>query len=161
MASAFLTKEIVEQAVNMIRPGVLGLINREGKLVLYVVVLDPAAKSGQAPGKAVLWEAAIGEQNRKRWPRNYAQFALAKAELTLRTGLPAHLILRDAPHHYQKGDFKFGGSDIRNGIIVAASGLDWYHDYMVSGAVAAMCHGLVLAAAEKEYALDTHFIGET
>jgi hypothetical protein len=155
MSSAFLTKEVVEQAVGMIKPGIEALIKSEKKVVLYIVVLDPAAGS-----KAVLWEAAIGDPDRKQWPRDYAHFAHSKADLTYRTGLPAHLVLRNAPHLYQEGDFKFGGSEIRNGLIVAASGLDWHLDYMISGAIAAMCHGLVIGLLEKEYARDTHFIGE-
>jgi hypothetical protein len=157
MASAFLTKEVVERAVGMIKPGIEALIKSEKKAVLYAVVLDPTA----APAKAVLWEAAIGEPDRKKWQRDYCHFAHCKAELTLRTGLPAHLVLRNAPHLYQKDDFKFGGSEIRNGLIVAASGLDWHLDLAISGAIAAICHGFLLGLSEKEYAKDTHFIGET
>jgi hypothetical protein len=156
MASAFLTKELVEQAVGFLKPGIEALIRQEKKVVIYIVVLDPAA----APQKQVLWEAAIGNPDKKSWPRDYAHFAHAKAELTLRTGLPAHLVLRSAPHLYREGDFKFGGSDTRHGIIVAASGLDWQHDLMVCGAVISMCYGLVLRSSEAEYAKDTHFIGE-
>src|SRR5262245_55264050 len=153
MASAFLTKAVVEQAVGIVKPGIEALIKSEKKVVLYVVVLDPTAAT-----KTVLWEAAIGDADRKKWQRDYAHFAHSKAELTLRTGLPAHLILRSSPHLYQKGDFKFGGSDIRNGIIVAASGLDWHLDFMLSGAIASICHGLVIGLAEKEYARNAHFI---
>ena len=159
MASAFLTKEVVERALGMIKPGIEALIKSEKKVVLYLVVLDPA--ESKAGAKTVLWEGAIGDSDRKKWPRDYCHFAHSKAELTLRTGLPAHLVLRNAPHLYREGDFKFGGSDIRNGIIVAASGLDWYLDLMISGAIAAMCHGFVIGLSEKEYAKDTHFIGET
>jgi len=154
MSSAFLTKAVVEQAVGIIKPGVEALIKSEKKVVLYVVVLDPTATT-----KTVLWESAIGDPDRKKWPRDYAHFAHSKAGLTFRTGLPAHLILRNAPHLYQAGDFKYGGSDIRNGIIVAASGLDWHLDFMISGAIAAICHGLVIGLSEKEYARNSHFIG--
>jgi hypothetical protein len=155
MSSAFLTKAVVEQAVGMIKPGIEALIKSEKRAVLHIVVLDPTATT-----KSVLWEASIGEPDRKKWQRDYAHFAHSKAELTLRTGLPAHQILRNAPHLYQEGDFKFGGSVLHHGIIVAASGLDWHLDFMISGAVAAMCHGIVIGLAEKEYAKDTHFIGE-
>jgi hypothetical protein len=155
MSSAFLTRSVVERAVALIQPGVEALIKSEKRSVLYIVVLDPAAAA-----KTVLWEGPIGDPDRKNWQRDYAHFAHSKADLTHRTGLPAHLILRNAPHLYQEGDFKFGGSDIRNGIIVAASGLDWHLDYAVSGAIAALCHGFILGSSEKEYARDTHFIGE-
>ena len=115
--------------------------------MLYVVVPGPMA-SAEKGKPVVLWEGAIGEPNKKKWQRDYAQFAHAKAAVTFRTGMPAHKVLRDFPHLYKKGDFKFGGSEIRNGIIVAASGLDWHFDFMVSGAIAAMCHGLCLRVAE-------------
>lgn len=156
MSSAFLTKAVVEEVLGLMKPCIEALIKREKKIVLYMVVLDPAAS-----GKTVLWEGAFGDPDRKKWPRDYAQFAHAKAELSLRTGLPAHLVLRSAPYLYREGDFKFGGSEVRNGLIIAASGLDWHHDFMICGAVASMCHGLVLRYSETEYAKDTHFIGET
>lgn len=166
MASALFTKAIVERAINLIRAGVTEDFIKQGKdrVVAYVVVLNPTLpfqfqylRSGPSETRVdarlpILWEGAIGEQDRSKWPRKYDQFARAKALVSWRTGLPSHVVQRDYPHMYEGGDFKYGGSTIVNGIIVATSGLDWNHDLAVSGMVASACHALTIGAFEKEFA---------
>jgi len=147
--SALLTPELAAQAVEILRPSIETLIkNQNGRLVIYIVILDPVAAAKGV--YEVLWEGPIGEANTDKWPKSYNEFAHAKTRVTFQTRLPSHLVRFHAPYMYQNGDFKFGGSDIRENLITGSSGLDWHHDYLVSATINATLHALCLGAIGTE-----------
>lgn len=161
MSSALLTKQIAQQAITIVAAGIIEEFIKKGngRMAAAIIVLDPTipfrplSALEALDGRhylPVVHEEIIGEQDPAKWPagRDYAAFARAKALVSWRTGLPTHLVQRDSPHLFQSGDFKYGGSAIVKGIIVATSGLEWYHDLAVSEAVAGMCHALTIGAAE-------------
>ncbi len=53
----------------------------------------------------------------------YERIAVEKAKVSWETGLPSRKVQQDAPHLYQNGMTKWGGSVIENGLIVAFSGV--------------------------------------
>lgn len=164
MSSAFLTKGIVEKAMHVITPGVQEqyIEQVKGRMVAWIVVVDPTIQYAEERDMPILWEGYIGEGIRSRWPENrdYQRFARAKAALSWRTGFPSHVVIRDHPELLQKGDFKFGGSVVHNGIVVGTSGLDWQHDLAVSGMIAVNCHALCIRAGEEALTKKALFIGD-
>ena len=59
------------------------------------------------------------------------------------TGLPSRQVQQESPHLYRHGDTKWGGSVVRNGLIVAFSGVQAVFDEMIAGwmadAIIALC----------------------
>ena len=76
-------------------------------------------------------------------PRKYRDIAHAKAALSLRTGKPSRVVQQEAPFLYQNGDVKFGGSSVRDGLVVAFSGVQSVYDEMLCeifiSVIVAMC----------------------
>lgn len=176
MNSALLTKALVAQVAEILRPSIEKIIALDPRRnVAYVIVPDPVITYATAkeyyavehtppgiiqnPG-TFLWEGAFGEQDRTEWANPYDKFAAAKTEISWRTGLPSHLVQRDYPHLYRHRDFKFGGSVVYKGIIVGTSGLAWQHDLAVSGMFATTLHAFCIGAFETEFARKPYFIGE-
>ncbi len=157
--SALLTSGLVQKAMEIIAPSIENLIRIDPtRKVIFIVVLDPvaAAENRWEP----LWQGAIGEQDQSKWARPYNEFAVKKTQVTLRTRMPSHVVQHDLAHLYAKGDFKYGGSEYRNGIVVGASGLAWHLDYAASSMTAGLLDAMVKGAFEIEYAKkDAHFIG--
>lgn len=150
MKSALLTRNIVEQAVAILRPGIEEFIKQQKRVAAAMVVLNPLV--GFETEGVILWEGTFGEQDKSKWP-NGERFDLnarKKALVSLRTGLPTHLVQQNRPHMYIDGDFKYGGSAVFEGIITAMSGLAWEHDLMYSNAAASLCHGLCLHACNQQ-----------
>ena len=155
-SSALLTKTLVEEAVRLVTPAIHEIIKLDSnRNVIYIAVFGPLADNQEQP----IWQGAVGEQNKDKWAKDYSEFALAKATVTLQTGLPSHIVQHEFAHLYVEGDFKFGGSEIRKGIIVGASGLAWRRDYAVSAMLAAVIDALVKGAFDAEYARRALFIG--
>jgi len=155
--SAFMTPELVGEAVRLVTPAIHEIIKLDPKRnAIYIYVFGPLADDLDQP----VWQGAVGEQDRSKWAKDYSKPALAKAAVSLRTGLPSHMVQREYAHLYVNGDFKYGGSEVRKGIIVAASGLAWHHDYAVSAMLAGAIDGLVKGKFDAEYARKTLFIGE-
>src|SRR3989344_5802107 len=158
MSSALLTKEIIAEAVEILRPGLEAFIIDQQRVVACIVVLDPTIYPPAEPVQ--IWNGSVGEQDRTKWPRPYDFYASKKAALTFRTRFPSHIVVFDKPHLLVEGDFKYGGSTIRDDLIVATSGLDWKHDLAVSEAVASLCRALCLKESETEFKREPFFIGE-
>jgi hypothetical protein len=147
--SRLLSPETVQTAVDILRPGIENLIRKQNRVALAVVVLNGNVPYTDGADLPEIWRGVIGEQDTSKWNgKNYMQNAGLKAALTWRTGLPAHVVLRTHPALLEMGDFKFGGSDIRPGIIAATSGMLWYHDLAVASAIVGMCEALTIGAFE-------------
>lgn len=83
------------------------------------------------------------ETNGKYEDAKYSRIAHAKAALTRRTGMSSREIQQRAPHLLQDGDVKWGGSVIRDGLVVAFSGVQAVYDEMIAdwmaSAIIAIC----------------------
>ena len=131
-----ITREICGQAWAMIEPALargadMGLVNgRRGSLV----VLDPSSSDG-----AILFTAhPDGDVHEET-----LGYAKGKAALALRTGRDTSTLRSHYPHLYQPGDIKYPGGVVRDGLVVAYSGVQGEIDEMVAewfvAAVRALC----------------------
>ena len=74
------------------------------------------------------------------------EYAKAKAKLVLRTGVDTSTLRNVAPHLYQPDDIKFPGGIIREGLIVAYSGVQGEYDEMISEWFASTVRGICRVA---------------
>ncbi len=150
MNSALLTREAAVQAVEFVRPAILGMMERQHvkRSALHIIVLDPVVPFREAPlGDAplpILHEEDLGSIPREAWEHDYAAYAAEKVELTWRTGLGSHVAQQLYPHLFRPGDVKYGGSVNHQGIMVGASGVEWYYDEMFSLWVAGACRAICI-----------------
>lgn len=120
-----LSREICENAWAMIEPGLtrgadLGLLNGyEGSLV----VLDPAAGDG-----SILFTAHPGGRVHEKT----LGYATAKAAVAFRTGRDTSTLRTHYPHLYREGDIIYPGGVVRDGLVVAYSGVQGEIDEMVA-----------------------------
>jgi hypothetical protein len=130
-----LTRELCEKAWETILPAIEKaaadgtVVRRAG----VVVVLDPTSAEG-----AVLFEGRVSDEDVDR----YGEIARAKAALTRRTGLPTARVASDAPFLFTDGDIKWGGSTIRDGLVVAFSGVQGQYDEVISEWMASAIRGM-------------------
>lgn len=134
--SYILTRKLVEQAINIVRPSIVALLGSElthGRRNLHLVV-------GLSTSGSTLLEESFG--NKDEWEHPYAPIAIAKAGLCARTGMVARNVQKDAPWLYELGDTRYVGGVIENGLVVAASGLQDHFDEMISWMVLSAIQGL-------------------
>ncbi len=132
-----ISEEICDLAWCMVRQGVNAARNDgvTNKLAGTIVVLHPRDGS-------VLFTETI-ETNGTRDDDKYKRIAHAKAQLSKRTKMSSREVQQRAPHLLQDGDVKWGGSVIRDGLIVAFSGVQAVFDEMIAewmaSAIIAIC----------------------
>jgi hypothetical protein len=164
-SSALLTKALVKQVADILKPSIEAIIALDpSRSVACVAVLDPTIPYDHQfinRDDPLLWQESFGEPDKTKWKNPYDEFALKKAHLSWRTGLPSHLVQRHQPHLLLKEDFKFGGSVCYEGIIVGTSGLAWHHDLAISGLFASTLHAFVIGAFEVDLARKPYFVGLT
>jgi hypothetical protein len=151
-----LTGEMAIEAVQLYRPMIEGFLGKyPDRVAAHVVVLDPSVPLEEAVESAILYQETFGEKDRSKWPqgREYDMYALHKAALSRDTGLPGHIVIRDRPHLLSRNDFKYPGSENRNDIVVATSGLKyWWEDYIISAGIASALQSICIGNAESELA---------
>lgn len=132
-----LTEEICEQAWNVVYDGIHAAANNviTNKLAGTIVVLHPVDGTK-------IFEQTI-DSNGRHDDAKYRRLAHAKAHLTRRTGMASREVQQRAPHLLQYSDVKWGGSTVRDGLIVAFSGVQAAYDEMIAewmtSAIIAMC----------------------
>lgn len=103
-----------------------------------VIVLDPTS-----PERGVLFTGHVGEPEAK-----LLENATAKAAVTVRTGLDSSRVRQDFPHLYREGDIKWPGAILRDGLVVAFSGVQGEFDEMICewmvSAIRAICRDAML-----------------
>jgi len=141
---AGLTREICATAWKLIAPGIstaaqMGITNKHKGTIFVLDPTQPYAGQERLPSRAVLYAEAVCEEGNNK----YANIAEAKAYLSWRTGLPSRVVQQQAPHLYVAGMTKWGGSVVRDGLVVAFSGVQAVFDEMISGwmadAIIALC----------------------
>lgn len=122
---AGITAEICRVAWQICLPSVTTAANMgvTNKRAGTVVVLDPW--SGD-----VLFQARVDDDHPDK--EKYDEIALAKAVVSWQTGLDSRKVQQDAPHLYQPGMTKWGGSAVENKLVVAFSGVQAVFDEGIS-----------------------------
>src|SRR5690554_2171806 len=87
-----------------------------------VMVLDPAQPDAKKP----VFVAHVGE-----FDQEFLTNVEGKVAVTIRTGLDSSRVRQDFPHLYRAGDIKYPGAIIREGLIVAFSGVQGDFDEMI------------------------------
>ncbi len=93
----------------------------------------------------------------------YENIAAEKAQVSWVTGMPSRKVQQDAPHLYQTGMTKWGGSVIENGLVVAFSGVQAVFDEAIAGTMLRWIVALCQDEMTREGGvmdMDTSFIGE-
>lgn len=153
--SALLTQPMCERAWDVVLPAIRaaaddGVINKRAGTI---VVLDPTM--AYAPGVRVSSVAVYMEHVSLVYPEwdKYQKLAEAKAMLSWRTGRSSHDVQQNAPHLYlepqnadDQGDIKWGGSVVRDGLVVAFSGVQPEYDEWIADTMA----GLLIAMCRRE-----------
>lgn len=121
-----ITPAICDRAWNITFGSISGaaLTGTIDKVAGTIVVLDPL--NGE-----VLYTSQIDPSHEKA--EKYDQIAKAKAEVSLLTGLSSRRVQQDAPHLYQPGMTKWGGSVVENNLVVAFSGVEAVFDEAIAG----------------------------
>ena len=134
MPQTIITKEMLETAWEVTREA-LETLHRNGFANNnngHIVVLSPIDGT-------VIFEESINDDT----PKKYLDFAYAKSQVSWREGKPSRVVQQEATFLYQDGDVKFGGSSVRDGFVVAFSGVQSVYDEMLSevfiSAIVAMC----------------------
>ena len=143
MSSGILTKEVVEKAVDILRPCIKEFLRSHTKRQhLAIVVTAVEAINPPDPLRVSFKERcylvdAIGDSDERL--DTYTTVALSKAEMSVRTGKGTHEL---QPQYRRTGDTLYSGSVVTNGIVVACSGVQGYFDEAIAGMIAAMIQGL-------------------
>ncbi len=98
-----------------------------------IIVIDPGSATHE-----ILFTGHVGEPEAK-----YLEYVKAKAKVTLRTGMDSSRVRQDFTHLYVEGDVKWPGAILRDGLVVAFSGVQGEFDEMICewmvSAIRAMC----------------------
>lgn len=150
-SSFLLDREDAVQAVAMALPMISAAIDNKSageSGFFYLIVMKPGSSPASCPfEEAILYEHAVGE--RSKWDADYRGFAVAKARVAWRTGMDSHIVQEQRPHLLEAGDTVLWGSVALDGIVVAASGADPWHDEAFAGAVALCLRARAKAAAAR------------
>ncbi len=136
---AILTYDLVNRAINMVRPAIEAVLGSElvdGRSDFHLTV-D--------------WEAGVCEMawgDSAKWPHPYHRYARSKAGICQRTGMDGRDVRNNAPYLLQIGDTRFvGGVSLKGGIGIGASGLPDHFDEMfarmVGDAIQALCRDAI------------------
>jgi hypothetical protein len=102
---------------------------------LHIVIVDPLVlpvniDSNTWAERAILYEHPIGIE--AEWQRDFRAIARSKARLSWLHQMPSQLIQARAPYLVGDADTTYFGSAVRDGLVVAASGVQPHYDQMVS-----------------------------
>jgi hypothetical protein len=168
--SALLTRQVCERAWEVVSLAVdcasdVGIVN---KMAGTIVVLDPTMPYN--PSTKISSVAIFMEHLSPTYPdmQKYSEYAQAKAMLSWRTGYSSRYIQQDAPHLYkapfngEPGDIKWGGSVVRDGLVVAFSGVqpefdEWIADTM-AGLLIALCRREMTRPRDGIMAADSSYV---
>jgi|GEM_PF-6162132 hypothetical protein len=134
-----LTKEIVAEIIEALKPSIQALLKMHGREFMHVVVGNPYN------AKIPLFEGPVGKIEGQ--PQKYIGIATLKNELSARTGLNSNEVLNIAPHLMLHGEVIYQGSVNLAGLPVSASGgpgpLDEAISFMIAVNIRAYCQILV------------------
>ena len=128
-------KEVVADAIDLVRPSIELLFKRTNRQELHIVVINPRLKPWEATFEdAVLYETSLGSPD--QWTIPFDQLARQKAKQAWRdqsANINKQLI---HPASLQTDDLLFIGSFVYGDIVVACSGVQPWYDMLISGWIA-------------------------
>ena len=142
MTSAILTPNTCKKAWKALLPTLEAMyeFGIADKYDGVVIVLDPTVPWSPSPAELpTLFTDVIGG---KDTPPEYTSYAVRKAYISWRTGRSSRDIQQNAPHLYEGGDVKWGGSVVREGLVVSFSGVQANLDESISGMFADLMLGM-------------------
>ncbi len=118
-----ISEEICAQAWDVVVPAIekaaeLGVTNG---LRGTLIVLDP-----NSPTHEVMFTGHVGTPDPE-----FLMNVKGKVAVTLRTGFDSEKVRLDYPHLYHEGDIKYPGAILRDGLVVAFSGVQGEFDVMI------------------------------
>ena len=157
--SALLTKELAEEAFKTVEKSIQDFLKlekswRDG---FHVVILDPRAKFGSVSFEdAILFEHSI---NPEKWDVDLKTLTRKKAMVAWEHDMDTHIVQQQRPYLYQKGDNKYAGAVVHQGIVVSVAAIQWYFDELFSVWIAAACRALAIEKMEQIIREeDRHFV---
>lgn len=155
--SYFVKQELVDQAIEMVKPtfeALLGSDLVEGRKDIHIVVRESSGHQ---------FEYTFAANPKKEWKYPYDNIAYRKALECQRTGKPSGHILHRTPWLFEEGDTRYAGGVVKDGLVVAISGLQSHFDEMLSwmifNAITGLCMDKI-AQIQKD-PNSGHFLGET
>lgn len=123
----------------------------------YIVIMDPAKPFGCGCTfeEAILTEIRWGDPAEK-----YKLLARQKAEVSWRTGLPSHAVQQRAPYLLTASNTRWTGSEVRDGLVVACSAVEYYYDQLFAETIIAACRAFSLREMEKIAASSSVFMAD-
>jgi hypothetical protein len=156
--SVFLTKELVNEAMEMVEPSIVWTLENVAKRFAGHLRV-----SALVDGEWVtLATRDFGEPS--EWEYDYEGVATSKECISQRTGLPSAEVQALHPELVESGDTVYFGSVVSDGktIVVSFSGVEAYYDEMFSGwTLAAVLAVLKAAMAEQRQSGAERFLAAT
>jgi hypothetical protein len=164
-----LTKDLAARAVEQALPLLQHLMDSKvlKRPALAIVILKPGLPppdfgQRELPMATILYERQLGRDTYlpqltldpdqpqvSAWERPFDLYARQKALLTARTGLPSRLVQSQCPHLLMPGNIVYGGSTIKDGLIVACSGVQSWYDEAIAEIIASLCLAAVREVQSK------------
>ncbi len=136
------TSEIAKTAINLVEAAIIDMfrlsLTKRPTICIVVLVSDETGKVCRIVGNG-----------RQTWEKDYEEFASGKAYVSERTGLDSRVVAFTQPWLLQPGDIKYGGGVYREGVVVGASGNEWYYDQLFAEWVASAIQALIRADVQK------------
>ena len=128
-------KDIVIDAIDLVRPSIDQLFKRTNRQQLHIVVMNPRLKPWEIQfEEAVLYETSIGDP--ESWTIPFNKLARNKARQAWRNGranINNQLLHPSALH---EDDVLYFGTFVYGDIVVASSGVEPWYDMLISGWIA-------------------------
>lgn len=128
---------LARKAFTFVLPSIERLMDSDefSRRQLHIVIVNPLVLPVNMDSytwgeTAILLEHSIGTE--AEWERDFRAIARSKARLSWLHQMPSQLIQQRAPYLASESDTTYFGSAVRDGLVVAASGVQPHYDQMVS-----------------------------
>ncbi len=142
-----LTAEIVNGAIEMVRPCVEKILKEEGTTWgptwVAIVVNIPSEERNYyhfTIGRRIAWQKEWGKE------KTFSKIALAKQTAAKREGVATSILIITRPWNLERGEYLYPGGVTRNGITVGVSGAKG----IVDEAIAEMIVSAIVMLAKLE-----------
>ena len=128
-------KDIVIDAIDLVRPSIDQLFKRTNRQQLHIVVMNPRLKPWEIQfEEAVLYETSIGDP--ESWTIPFNKLARNKARQAWRNGRANINNQLLHPSTLHEDDVLYFGTFVYGDIVVASSGVEPWYDMLISGWIA-------------------------
>jgi len=145
-----LTKELVKEAIELVRPAANKILETEGLTWGPKYVEGIVRITGLGEIIAFDFGDTTPKYNKKAWDpkwgeqKNFALIARAKLSVVVREGMNTSLVVATRPWKLEPGEYLYAGGATRDGISVAISGAKGWVDEalaeMVISAISMLAH---------------------